>query len=96
MFIIDDLLISPFKGLLWVMRKVHQAAKEEIDSQGDRARAELSDLYMQLDTGRITEEEFDARERELLDKLDKIKKAQAQEAERAAALAQQGQGPEGR
>jgi hypothetical protein len=49
---------------------------------------------MQLDTGRITEEEFDAREKELLDKLDKIKKAQEEEAERAAALQQQG--PQGR
>jgi len=85
MFIIDDLLLAPFKGVLWVFRKVHQAAQEEIEGQSERLKSELSDLYMQLDTGRISEQEFDAREKEILDKLDKIKKVQAEEAARAAA-----------
>jgi hypothetical protein len=70
--IIDDLLTAPFKGLLWVFGKIHKAAVEEIEGQSERITTELRELYMQLDTGKITEEEFDTREQELLDRLDKL------------------------
>ncbi len=72
MLILDDLLLSPFRGLLWVFRKVHQAAEDELESRRTTTRAELNDLYMELETGRITEEEFDAREKVLLDRLEHL------------------------
>lgn len=72
MFILDDILLSPVRGITWVFKKVHQAALDEIDQRGERITAELSELYRMLEAGAITEEEFDARERQLLDQLDEI------------------------
>lgn len=72
MLIIDDILLAPARGLLWVFSKIHTAAIEEIESQSQRITAEMSELYMQLETGKITEEEFDEREKLLLDRLDKL------------------------
>ena len=80
MLIIDDLFMAPFKGLFWVFRKIDQAAREELEGQKQRMISELSELYMQLDTGKISEQEFNAREKMLLDRLDQIKKQQGQQA----------------
>ena len=78
MLLVDDLLLAPMKGLLWVFGKIHDAAQEEIAGEADAITAELRDLYMRLETGGITEAEFDARERTLLDRLEVI---QARESE---------------
>ncbi|HAM60019.1 MAG TPA: gas vesicle protein GvpG [Candidatus Rokubacteria bacterium] len=72
MLLVDDLLLAPLTGLLWVFRKIHDAAQEEMLGEADAITQELRDLYMMLETGRITEAEFDARERALLDRLEVI------------------------
>jgi hypothetical protein len=71
--ILDDILLAPFRGIFWVFRKIHEAARAELEGQQQRITSELSELYMQLDTGKITEQEFDARERVLLARLDAVK-----------------------
>jgi hypothetical protein len=72
MFLIDDVLLSPMKGILWVFREIHDAAQEDQAGESDRITAQLSELYMKLETGQITEAEFDAQEKVLLDRLDRI------------------------
>lgn len=72
MLLIDDIILAPLKGILWVAKNVHTATLEEIEAQHQHITAELSELYMMLDTGRITEEEFNEREGQLLDKLDDL------------------------
>ena len=72
MLLVDDLLLAPIHGLLWIFGKIHDAAQEKIAGEADAITAELSQLYMMLETGRITEAEFDARERTLLDRLEVI------------------------
>ncbi len=72
MLLVDDLLLAPITGLLWVFRKIHEAAQEEMLGEADAITQELRDLYMMLETGRVTEAEFDARERALLDRLEVI------------------------
>jgi len=72
MLIIDDILLFPIKSILWIFREIHNAAQEDLASEAEAITTELSELYMMLETGRITEDEFDAREKELLDRLDKI------------------------
>ena len=72
MLLVDDLLLAPITGLLWVFRKIHDAAQEEMLGEADAITQELRDLYMMLETGRVTEAEFDARERALLDRLEVI------------------------
>jgi Gas vesicle protein G len=74
MFIVDDLLMAPAHGLLWIFQEIHRAAQEEMVSDAESITAELSALYMRLETGKLTEEEFAAEERVLLERLDKIHK----------------------
>jgi len=70
--LVDDLLLAPIRGLLWVFEKIHDAAQEEIAGEAEAVTVELRELYMMLETGRITEAEFDDRERTLLDRLEAI------------------------
>lgn len=72
MFIVDDILLSPINGLFYIFKQIHNAAEKEYLDDEENITNQLSELYMMLDTGKITEEEFNERERELLDMLDKI------------------------
>jgi hypothetical protein len=77
MLIVDDILVAPFKGLFWIFNEIRNAALEEQVGEADRITAQLSELYMMLETGRMTEAEFDAAEKGLLDRLDAIKETAA-------------------
>ena len=72
MLVIDDILLSPFHGLGFIVRQIQHAAQQEQANESDNLRAELSELYMMLETHQITEEEFAAREAMLLDRLDRV------------------------
>jgi hypothetical protein len=72
MLIIDDILLFPIKSIFWMFREIHNAAQQELATETEAITAELSELYMMLETGRITEAEFNVREKELLDRLDEI------------------------
>lgn len=72
MFLLDDLLMLPLRGLMFVAREVEKAAKAEQAAQPARITAELGELHRQLQEGRITEAEFDRREQALLDRLDRL------------------------
>jgi hypothetical protein len=72
MLIIDNILLSPVRGILWIFREMYNAAWEDIENEADSITADLSELYMMLETGKITESEFDSLEKELLDRLDEI------------------------
>jgi hypothetical protein len=74
MFLLDDLLMLPIRGLLWSVRKLDEAARQELAAEEGRIVGELSDLYRLLEGGAITEEEFAAREKVLLDRLEKFQK----------------------
>lgn len=72
MLLVDDILFSPVKGILWIFRQVHELAEEELAGEADRIRESLTELYMQLEAGQITEEEFEQQEAVLLDRLDAL------------------------
>ena len=72
MLLVDDILLFPARGILWVFRTVSQAAEEELASEADALKAELRDLYMMVETEMITEEEYDIREKALLDRLENL------------------------
>jgi hypothetical protein len=78
--VVDDVLLAPVNGLMWVFRKIDRAAREELETRGERLKKDLSDLYMQLETGRISEQDFDAREKQILDQLDSLKKTKTERA----------------
>jgi hypothetical protein len=73
MFLVDDILMAPARGLFWVFKEIHRAAEEEQANEADAITAKLGELYMMLETGQMTEAEFDAAEKGLLDRLDAIK-----------------------
>lgn len=72
MLLVDDLLLAPFTSLLWVFKELHQAVQQEVAGEADAVTRALSELYMQLETGVITEEEFATQEARLLDRLETI------------------------
>jgi Gas vesicle protein G len=70
--LIGEVLLLPFapaRGSAWAIRQVLREA-ERIYYDPATVRAELSRLEEQLEAGEITEEEFDRREDELLDRLE--------------------------
>jgi hypothetical protein len=77
MLLIDDILFFPVRGIIWIFREIHKAAQQELVSESEEITAQLSELYMRLETGQISEEEFDAREKILLDRLDEIERGRA-------------------
>ncbi|KAF2990127.1 gas vesicle protein GvpG [Methylocystis sp. MJC1] len=70
MLLIDDLLAAPMRGLMFVLEKIDEAARQEREAEERAIMAELSELYRALETGALTEAEFDAREEGLLKRLD--------------------------
>ncbi len=70
MLLVDDILLSPVTSVLWLFKEIYKNAEAERDNEGKIITQELSELYMMLETGRITEAEFDAQESGLLDRLD--------------------------
>jgi hypothetical protein len=70
MFLLDEILLAPIKGLAAVCRKVNEAAQEDLENQEKAILADLSELHQELDAGHIADEDFNTREWELLDRLD--------------------------
>jgi hypothetical protein len=64
-FILDSLLVG---GLRFVLDKVAAVADQELNDP-ERWRAELLDLQMRFEEGRIDQEAFAERERAILDRL---------------------------
>jgi hypothetical protein len=72
MVLVDDLLTFPIRSLFWIFREIHNAAQEELANETESVTAELSNLYMRLETGKISEEEFAGEEKILLERLDRM------------------------
>lgn len=71
MGLLTDILLAPVKCPYLIAKKVHEMAMEELlDEEG--IREELKELYVSLETGKISEEEFERREEELVDLLEEI------------------------
>jgi len=72
MVLVDDLLTFPIRSLFWIFREIHNAAQEELANESESITAELSNLYMRLETGKISEEAFASEEKTLLERLDRM------------------------
>ena len=68
-FLLDDILLAPLQGLVFIAEKIHAQAMEELlDEEG--VRQELRELYMLLETGKLAEAEFEKREAALVERLE--------------------------
>jgi hypothetical protein len=81
MLLVDDILLFPVHSILWVFREISEIAQKELTGEATSITEQLRVLYMQLETGRITEAEFDAGEKVLLDRLDAIESRMKDEGE---------------
>jgi hypothetical protein len=72
MLLVDDILFFPVHSIMWIFREISKIAHEELAGEAQSITERLRLLYMQLETGRITEQQFDAEEKLLLDRLDAI------------------------
>jgi len=72
MFILDDILLFPLRGIHWIAREIDDAAQQERENEAQAITTELSELYKRLESGGLTEADFDAREKKLLDRLEEI------------------------
>jgi hypothetical protein len=72
LLLIDDILMSPVRGILWVFREIHNSVLEEARNESESITQQLRSLYMQLETGKLSDLEFDEQEKHLLDRLDAI------------------------
>lgn len=70
MFVIDDLFMSPFKGLLFIAKEVAKAVEQEKENNRARLMTRLTELHKSLEDGQITEDQFDETESDLLDQLE--------------------------
>jgi len=76
MFILDDLLIGlPAKGLLGIVKKIAELAETELTDES-KIREELLLLQTLYETDQITEEEYQEKEAELLERLTMVRESE--------------------
>lgn len=72
MFFVDDVMMSPFKGFMFLAREVANAVEQEQENRRDNLMHELTELHRLFEKGDMSDEDFDAREAEILDLLDQF------------------------
>ena len=72
MFLIDDLILAPFKGILFLAGKINEVIEKETSDEGS-VKESLMELQLKFEMDEINEEEYDRREDELLNLLANIR-----------------------
>lgn len=62
-------LVGPVKLVRWLSVKISDVVEEETAINKDKLKAELSEWQMKLDIGEVTQEEYENKEKEILEKL---------------------------
>ena len=73
MFIIDDILLAPINGIVWIGKKLEELVKRETNDKS-KIQENLLELQMRLELEEITESEYEKEETRLLKELDRIQK----------------------
>lgn len=74
MFLIDDILLAPLNGIIWLGKKINEVAEKEFSDEG-LIKEKLMEVQMKFEMDKISEKEYNKRETELLARLDAIRKA---------------------
>lgn len=78
MFLLDDILLAPLKGIVWLGEKIDEMIKRE-EGDENRLKETLLELQMRLDMGQIDEDEYRRQETALLERLDAIRTEKEEE-----------------
>lgn len=71
MFIIDDIVLSPLRGLIWLSEKINDMAQQEVSDEGF-IKERLMELQLRFELDEIDEETYARQEKELLERLHAI------------------------
>ena len=72
-FLIDDILLAPIKGIVWIAEKIRDMAVEELEDTPEKLQRELLDLQMALESEQMTEAEYQKKEKNILERLESLK-----------------------
>ena len=72
MFLIDDILLAPLKGIIFIGNKIDELMQKEISDEG-RIKERLMELQLKFEMDEITVDEYDKREEELLGMIERIR-----------------------
>ncbi|MFZ4549132.1 MAG: gas vesicle protein GvpG [Bacteroidales bacterium] len=72
MFLIDDILLAPLKGVLFLAEKINEVIEKETSDEGT-IKERLMSLQLKFEMDEIDEAEYDKREDELLKLLANIR-----------------------
>jgi len=72
MFLIDDILLAPLKGVIFIAKKINDVMEKEMSDEG-AIKERLMALQLKFEMDEIDEEEYDKREDELLKLLEKVR-----------------------
>ena len=72
MLLIDDILLAPLKGILWLGKKINEEVEKELYDEG-RIKEKLMTLQLRFELDEISEEEYSKQEKELLVRLEASK-----------------------
>jgi len=72
MFLIDDILMAPLKGVIFIAEKINEVIEKETSDEG-AIKERLMSLQLKFEMDEISEEEYDRREDELLGLLERIR-----------------------
>ena len=78
MFLIDSILLAPVKGVIWLGKKINEVVEKETSDQGV-IKEKLMELQLQFELDEISEEEYNKKEKEPLERLDLIRKNNEEE-----------------
>jgi len=74
MFLLDDILLMPIKGIMWLSNKINDVVEKETSDEGS-IKEKLMTLQFRFELDEITEEEYKEQEKELLQWLDAVIKS---------------------
>ena len=71
MFLLDDILLAPVHGVMWLGGKLNEVIQHEANDEG-KLKENLLELQSKLDLGEISEDEYRRQETALLERLEAI------------------------
>ena len=72
MFLVDDILLAPLSGLLWVGEKLNGVVQHEFSDEG-LIKEKLMGLQLSFEMDELSETEYNRQEAELLARLDAVR-----------------------
>lgn len=74
MFLLDDILLAPVKGVVWLGKKINEIVERELSDEG-KIKERLMELQLRFELDEISDEEYKKEEEKLLARLDAIREA---------------------